>query len=67
MGWNIVGTAVPEEGLELDGFTVTRLAASGFVSASVHDVTVDVGLLIGDGPDAVTIDGLAESPMPAGT
>ncbi len=57
VGWNISGTAVPEEGLALDGFTVTRLAASGFVSGSVHDVTVDVGLLIGDGPDAVTIDG----------
>lgn len=57
VGWNITGTAVPASGLELDGFTVTRLAASGFVSASVYDVTIDVGLLIGDGPGAVTVNG----------
>jgi len=57
VGWNITGTAVPAEGLELDGFTVTRLAASGFVSGAVYDVTIDVGLLVGDGPDAVAVDG----------
>jgi len=56
-GWNITGTAVPADGLELDGFIVTRLAASGFVSGSTSDVTIAVELLLGDRLDGVAVNG----------
>ncbi len=62
-GWDLTGTATPAAGLHLGGFTVTRLELNGFVSAAVADITVEVGLLIGNGPSAVevtaslTIDG----------
>lgn len=55
-GWAVSGTAVPAEGLELGGFTVTRLDAAGFVSSVRSDISVQVGLVIGSGVEAVTAD-----------
>ncbi|HSL75297.1 MAG TPA: HYR domain-containing protein [Ilumatobacteraceae bacterium] len=56
VGWNVDGNLDAPDGLELDGFTVTRLLGSGFVTATAVDLAIEVGLVVGDGPDAATIE-----------
>jgi hypothetical protein len=56
VGWDLVGTATPADGLELGGFTVTHLTLGGFVSTVGSDITVGVGLRLGDGDDAIDVD-----------
>ncbi len=55
-GWAVSGSAVPAEGLALGGFTVTRLDAGGFVSDVRSDISVQLGLVLGEGDGAVTAD-----------
>ncbi len=52
-GWALTGSATPVAGLDLGGFTVTDLDLSGFVSPSSSSITVDAGLVIGDGADQI--------------
>ncbi len=60
-GWEVEGSLTPADELDLGGFLITRLDGHGFVAQppvgdAVVDLTVDLGMVVGEGPSAVVLD-----------